>query len=434
MTHNQSGYGYSIGKMTILLLFLALILSGCYLDRSGLPAEAEAATSFEVRPSFICPGESTTVTWDVPVHSECGGTSPCSSVISLISSPTNLISPAVRANEVSGSRSVSPPDDLSFRLEAIVCDERGCLDDPTIKTGYVNVLHEEEGTLQAVFEGVCVGANAGHNPFQLDLSPCSEIIAICNRSSEAIHVETRSYGRFDMRADLFPEECTTAFNDIPFPGTSLYARPLLSLDLGGYCGSLETSRIPGSLVLDIYISCNLDRDSCDLGMASEAIVSSYCGDNLCDLSTEDNTTCPADCGGGDIESITPEDTTTATAPPPTPTAASTATFTPQPPPPTAPPTPTPKPSPPPAPDKLAITNKVCNAQEYSVTLGWIDLADNEDGYRVFRGNELIATLKPNATSHVDNPPGSGPYTYGIEAFNNAGASGRVTVYEERCLY
>jgi Zn-dependent metalloprotease len=95
---------------------------------------------------------------------------------------------------------------------------------------------------------------------------------------------------------------------------------------------------------------------------------------------------------------------------------------------------TPKPSLPAAPGKLVISERVCDGQEYSVTLGWVDNAKNEDGYRVYRGKELIATLKPNATSFTDKPPGSGPYTYGVEAFNSAGASQRPTVYEEGCLY
>ncbi|NIM94582.1 MAG: hypothetical protein GTO18_12855 [Anaerolineales bacterium] len=98
------------------------------------------------------------------------------------------------------------------------------------------------------------------------------------------------------------------------------------------------------------------------------------------------------------------------------------------------PTLTPKPSIPAAPSKLAVVNRVCEGQEYSVTLGWIDNANNEQGYRVYRGKELIATLKPNATGYNDKPPGSGPYTFGVEAYNAAGKSGRPTVYEEGCLY
>jgi hypothetical protein len=138
------------------------------------------------------------------------------------------------------------------------------------------------------------------------------------------------------------------------------------------------------------------------------------------------------------EIITPTPTVTVT--PQVPSITPTPTHTPQLPPITVTPTVrptrthTPKPSPPTAPKKLAIVGKVCNSEEYSVTLGWNDKANNEDGYRVYRGKKLIATLKPNATSYKDKPPGSGPYTYGVEAFNSAGASKRPTVNEEGCLY
>ncbi|NIS81777.1 MAG: hypothetical protein GTO14_16570, partial [Anaerolineales bacterium] len=90
--------------------------------------------------------------------------------------------------------------------------------------------------------------------------------------------------------------------------------------------------------------------------------------------------------------------------------------------------------PPAAPTKLAITERVCSDTAYIVILGWKDNAGNEDGYRVYRDAQLIATLGKNATSYTDNPPGSGPYTYNVEAFNGAGASSRPSVLEEGCLY
>ena len=105
-----------------------------------------------------------------------------------------------------------------------------------------------------------------------------------------------------------------------------------------------------------------------------------------------------------------------------------------PPPPTATPAATATPQLPAAPDKLVVSNQVCNANQYTVTLGWVDVANNETGYRVYRNGSLIATLGANAEGYVDNPPGSGPYTYGVEAYNAAGASGRPTVEEEGCLF
>jgi uncharacterized protein YraI len=115
---------------------------------------------------------------------------------------------------------------------------------------------------------------------------------------------------------------------------------------------------------------------------------------------------------------------------------STPTRTPQPPTATRTPTrtDTPKPSPPAAPAQLQISTRVCTDTEYSVTLWWMDVANNEDGYRVFRDGQLLATLGKNSTGYKDYPPGSGPYTYGVEAYNVAGTSSRPTVFEEGCIY
>jgi hypothetical protein len=123
------------------------------------------------------------------------------------------------------------------------------------------------------------------------------------------------------------------------------------------------------------------------------------------------------------------------AAPPLPTDTPTATRTPTPTPkPPKPKPPKPQLSPPAAPSQLTIANKVCTDTKYRLTLEWFDGANNEDGYRVFRDGQLLATLGKNSNSYKENPPGSGPYTYGVEAFNPVGASGRPSVFEEGCLY
>ena len=97
----------------------------------------------------------------------------------------------------------------------------------------------------------------------------------------------------------------------------------------------------------------------------------------------------------------------------------------------APPTQVPA-SPPVAPARLRFTEIVCDSKQYRLSLGWIDQADNEDGYRVYRDGVLIATLGVNATSYTDNPPRPGPHTYEVEAFNAGGASARVSVQDQGC--
>jgi hypothetical protein len=56
------------------------------------------------------------------------------------------------------------------------------------------------------------------------------------------------------------------------------------------------------------------------------------------------------------------------------------------------------------------------------TLYWQDNADDEDGFRVYVGSSLVATLAPDTESYAFTVAG----TYGVEAFNAAGASARKT--------
>ncbi len=116
----------------------------------------------------------------------------------------------------------------------------------------------------------------------------------------------------------------------------------------------------------------------------------------------------------------------------------------------APPTPIPSPTPttvlipsptpttapvqiPTAPAQFYIQDRVCNGQTYTVTLRWLDQSNNEQGFRVYRDGTLIATLSANEVQYTDSPPYGGPYTYGVEAFNTAGASVRQTVNESGCI-
>jgi len=89
------------------------------------------------------------------------------------------------------------------------------------------------------------------------------------------------------------------------------------------------------------------------------------------------------------------------------------------------------PEPPEAPARLMF-ERVCNTKIYRITLSWLDRADNETGYRVYRDGNLIATLGANSTSYVDDPPFGGPYTYAVEAFNEGGASSQATVQPVAC--
>lgn len=98
----------------------------------------------------------------------------------------------------------------------------------------------------------------------------------------------------------------------------------------------------------------------------------------------------------------------------------------------APPPPPPQETAPVAPGNLQSVT-VCNSHDpFTVTLSWQDNATNESGYRVYRNGTVIANLGANAASYTENPPGSGPYNYKVEAYNNVGASG-ATVPDVVCF-
>jgi len=105
----------------------------------------------------------------------------------------------------------------------------------------------------------------------------------------------------------------------------------------------------------------------------------------------------------------------------------------------APPTPTPTATattslqPPLPPQQLSIETRVCTGSVYSVSLRWLDPSGNEQGYRIYRDGVLIAIIGINSISYKDNPPYGGPYQYGVESFNAAGASSRQTVNEAGCI-
>jgi subtilisin family serine protease len=64
----------------------------------------------------------------------------------------------------------------------------------------------------------------------------------------------------------------------------------------------------------------------------------------------------------------------------------------------------------------------------TVTLKWTDNTTTEQGYKIYKGSTLIATLSANTTSYkIENLEDDTSYTYTIKAFNSAGESSPLTV-------
>lgn len=67
----------------------------------------------------------------------------------------------------------------------------------------------------------------------------------------------------------------------------------------------------------------------------------------------------------------------------------------------------------------------------TMNLGWTDRSNTEDGYRVYRDKQVIATLTPNSTSYIDVAfvATGKALSYSIEAFGkNWQASGNPITY------
>jgi CSLREA domain-containing protein len=88
--------------------------------------------------------------------------------------------------------------------------------------------------------------------------------------------------------------------------------------------------------------------------------------------------------------------------------------------------------PPATPAQFSIARRVCDKGTYVLTLTWIDMADNEDGFRIYRNGSHVATVGPEIQQYTENPPPGVAHTYGVEAFNSAGASSRPTLQETIC--
>ena len=80
-------------------------------------------------------------------------------------------------------------------------------------------------------------------------------------------------------------------------------------------------------------------------------------------------------------------------------------------------------SPPNAPYNLSATATSQNA----VALQWTDNSGNENGFMIYRGNNLIATVGANVNSYQDiGLEAATTYQYLVEAYNEAGESGTIS--------
>ena len=445
-----------ITSFHIALLLMALggvFIGACRFDTSIPPRWVKS----EVRPQFVCPGDFVTVDWEMGVASE-SCLSPSDDVVrecrgfATISSSPDVFVPPAPSEDHTGIEVVTISSATTFTFNG----RQDGRDWPTeVRT--VDLLAADAITTIAVlFEGVCSGSSPGWAPVDMggQTSEFVQVDGICNMNSFPVIVNSSALGR---GATLEPGACTNDLDGKPgtlsaFPSgispliadvdcspTRAIPPAGFELEVGLRCStgsaSMEvvsgtpeateeepvtfvTNTPPHATPTSELISVNFNADTYSL-IAGECTrlrwevinAEAVTLDGVTVPVLEAEQVCPpatktykmvASNSSEEVERFVTIEVSVPVVPPK-------------------------------APAQLNIVNQVCTGQTYAVTLGWIDAADNEDGYRVYRDGALIATLSPNAKSFTDNPPYGGPYTYGVEAFNSAGSSSRPTVQEAGCI-
>jgi uncharacterized protein YxeA len=72
-----------------------------------------------------------------------------------------------------------------------------------------------------------------------------------------------------------------------------------------------------------------------------------------------------------------------------------------------------------APERIVISSVTSD----SAVLSWNDTSSNEAGFKIYRGNKLIASLSANTTSYtLSNLDSRTSYSYTVKSYNEAGES------------
>ncbi len=449
-------------------LSAGLVLTGCSLDRSGL---GPYPWDYSVEPPNVCPGDSVSVSWNTRETrrgclESCGlfGCSGCPDPmqVSVASSPAVL--PSFSTFEQSGSVGAGPIDeDTTFTFTLQDNDEHLGSYDRTVHV----VLPERETTVPLEFEGACRGSSAAWEPISLAVpdfrSEGVRLVRVCNHSRQIVELLLTFESGTSIES-LLPGRCTLDFPE-EVGRTVLSASARITFTGPVSCDT--SSSLPPDIGLEALLTCDVRTAMEAITAATPAgspqsgilvIVTPTASPAAATPSVERPTAIfrqTGNCrrGPGTIYDVVTSYTEGEQTEPEGRNADSSwwwllmsggghcwasgsvlelrgpyAEL------PIIAAPPTPALQPPAAPAQLGVANQVCTDQAYSVTLQWMDAASNETGYRVYRDGNVIATLGPDTTGYTDAPPYGGPYTYGVESFNAAGASARPTVQEGGCLY
>jgi uncharacterized protein YraI len=462
-THSVHRPGQVQSKFLAVLGFASmLLLGGCFLDRTPI------IWNTDVRPSFVCPGDSVQLSYNTAEGGCLGDGCPEPIRVNVVSVP-DILGGGLTMHGSSGGAAAGPITSFTNFTFTTSGGRYGHVRSPSSHSVDV-ILPFAESPIPIRASSSCSGDALVWQPVELSIpdfrSEAVRLVRVCNYSSDAVTLslvfDTTTGSR---RWTLLPGACT---EDLPAEEGTKVVRAFLTPIAAGppvRCTTSSSGPGPGVELIGLF--------TCDLMTASEPIVAASpeptaaveiiqlptitpteteaaAGEPIATFTQNGNCrrgpgsnydvvtslllgqqvpiagrnaegtwwylTLPSNgahcwASGAVLELAGPYLDVPLVAAPPTPTLA----------------------LPPAAPSKLVVANKVCNQSEYSITLNWIDNANNEGGYRVYYNGALIATLGPNATSYQYSVPSSSAADYAVEAFNAAGASERIHVSEDGCL-
>lgn len=248
-----------------MFLLLAVILSSCFIDRSGLAWEWEN----DVRPGNVCPGEFVTVSWNTgETRGGClsgcsfGSCSGCPDPIRVSISSSPHVMAAVFTYEQNSSLPAGPINETTtFSFSARDDD-----DDLAPSEHMVNViLPERETYVPAEFEGTCSGDRAAWEDVSMAAgdfrSELVRLVHACNLRNGFTIGLTLTFETSIVVSTLLPGMCTRDFSTEE--GFEVLSARATTMDPGVLAGVACTTigSYPPDIVVDMLLACDLETTS-----------------------------------------------------------------------------------------------------------------------------------------------------------------------------
>jgi len=242
-----------------LLLGFALVVSGCFLERSPLLPDPD----IEVHPTLVCAGEAVHVSWTVPNFTTgcprriSAGEAPCASIVSLDANGASL---GISSTEYPGSRDVVVTSDTTFSISTHQYTDSSHFFNG-IDSASVSVI-EGAGEHIINFGGTCgpygsVGLS--------DFSACLEIGQVCLLTRDPVELIGNSRAGGDTRITAQYQlgganpRCTdgSSLNSVDF----LTVRNLSFVPPPGGSSTDCTTVLP-TISISFGLTCAADLGSC----------------------------------------------------------------------------------------------------------------------------------------------------------------------------